>query len=335
MKRLFLLCLLLLFATGSAPVPLYDPHRDGALADLAILVVDDEGIPVDGADLCVSFATGSVDDVERTGQTDKAGRFHARCETTSSIWILAQKEGYYRTRLHVDAQNVPYSVATETRKWSAGPVDTKVVLKKIRNPANLILKGALYLRAPIPATNTLMGFDLELFDWCPPYGLGVHDDLQLEYDFWRSSTNWFQVYSRLTLTMTNGVDGLYLEPVDAYSALKRCYRANPNATYQRRLEFVYDRRTGEVALDLPMPEDQYMVLRTRTKTNEVGEVVSANYALLFENGECGAGVISMRVGFNPTPNDTNLECTDEPHERRRNATQTRRPPDWKPTPPIQ
>lgn len=145
----------------------------------------------------------------------------------------------------------------------------------------------------------------------------MHDDLQLEYDFWRSSTNWFQVYSRLTLTMTNGVDGLYLEPVDAYSELKRCYRANPDATYQRRMEFVYDRRTGEVARDLPMPEDQYMVLRTRTKTNEVGEVVSANYALLFEHGECGAGVISMRVGFNPTPNDTNLECTDEPHGRRR------------------
>lgn len=311
MKKMLVLFLVLPFTTGLVKIPQYDPHRDGAFAELAIRVVDDRGIPVDGANLCVSFATGPVDGIERTGQTDKDGRFFANSKTTSSIWISVHKEGYYRTRLHVDAQNVPYDVATETRKWSDGPVDTTVVLKKIRNPAKLIVNGALYLRAPIPATNTLMGFNLEKFDWCPPYGVGVHDDLQLEYDFWRSSTNWFQVYSHLTLTMTNGVDGVYFSPVDAYSELKRCYQANPHAFYQRRLEFVYDRRTGEVVSDIPMPEDHYMVLRTRTKTNEVGEVVSANYALLYERGECGAGVISLRVAFNPTPNDTNLECTEE------------------------
>lgn len=314
-KTMFFACLLA-FATGASKVPWYDPHRDGALAELDILVVDDEGCPVEGVDLCVSFATGPVDGIDRAGHTDSDGRFPVKCETTGSIWILARKDGYYQTRLHVDAQNVPYDMAMQTRKWSKGPVETRVVLKKIRNPATLILNGSLYLRTPIPATNTLMGFDLKLFDWCPPYGRGEHDDLQLEYEFWRSATNWFQVYSRLVLSMTNGVDGLYLEPVDGYSALKRCYHANPQASYQRRFEFVYDRRTGNVERHVPMPEDQYMVFRTRTQTNEDGKVISANYGLLLEKGEFGAGVLSLRVSFNPQPNDTNLECTEEPHGRR-------------------
>lgn len=105
-------------------------------------------------------------------------------------------------------------------------------------------------------------------------------------------------------------------PVDDASLLKRCYRANPDATYQRRLEFVYDRRNGEVERCERMPKDQYMVFRTRTRTNEVGNVTSANYGLIFEKGKYGLNW-NIRVGFNPTPNDTNLECTEEPHGRRR------------------
>lgn len=301
---------------GAAKVPAYDPHRDGAFAELDILVVDDAGIPVPDTDLCVSFATGPADGIDRNGQTDEKGRFSAKCRTTGSIWILAQKEGYYQTRFHVDAQQVPYDKAMQTRKWSDGPVETSIILKKTRNPVHLVVSGGNLQEKAWPATNTVLGFDLELFDWCPPYGSGKHDDLQLEYDFWRSPTEWDHVYSHLVLTMTNCVDGLYLAPVEDYSLLKRCYRANPDATYQRRLEFVYDRRSGEVERCERMPNDQYMVFRTRTRTNEVGNVTSANYGLIFEKGKYGLNW-NIRVGFNPTPNDTNLECTEEPHGRRR------------------
>lgn len=308
-------CLVPLLA-GMAQVPTYDPHRDGASAELDILVVDDMGIPVPEVDMCVSFATGPVDGIDRAGRTDKNGRFPASCRTTSSIWILAQKEGYYQTRHHMDAQQVSYDKAIQTHRWSDASVETPIVLKKIRNPAKLMVHGGNLQEMAWPATNTLLGFDLELFDWCPPYGAGRHDDLQLEYNFWRSPTNWLQVYSHLTLTMTNCVDGLYLAPVDDYSLLKRCYRANPDAIYQRRLEFVYDRRTGEVEQSQRMPKDQYMVFRTRTQTNDVGEVASANYGLIFEKGKYGLSW-NIRTAFNPPPNDTNLECTDKPHGRRR------------------
>lgn len=310
MKRGILLMVLALLSLAAAKVPVYDPHRDGAYSALDIRAVDDMGMPVPGADLCVSFAIGPVESIDRTGSTDGEGCFSASCDTTGSIWIRVLKDGYYRTRLHVDAQHVPYETARETRKWSDGSVTIPVVLKKIRNPTKLSINGG---EMRWPATNTVLGFDLELFDWCPPFGGGKHDDLQLEYDFWRSPTEWDHFYSHLTMTMTNCVDGLYLAPVDAFSLLKRCYSANPDADYQRRFEFVYDRRSGEVTQDIPMPQDQYMVFRTRTQTNELGEVISAHYGLLLEEGEFGGSIIRLRANFNPHTNDTNLECTEERH----------------------
>lgn len=290
-------------------MPRYDPHRDGAFAELDVLVVDDMGMPVPAVDVCVSFAMGPADGIDRNGVTDKCGRFSTSCRTTGSIWILAQKDGYYQSRLHMDAQQVPYDKAIQTRRWSDAPEETPIILKKIRSPAELHVHRGNCKGMAWPATNTLLGFDLELFDWCPPYGSGKHDDLQLEYDFWRSTTNWFQVYSHLTMTMTNCVDGFYLAPIDDFSEMKRCYHADSNAIYQQQIEFVYDRKSGEVERCQRMPKDQYMVFRTRTKTNDVGEVTSAHYGLIFEKGKYGL-TWNIRAAFNPQPNDTNLECTE-------------------------
>lgn len=64
---------------------------------------------------------------------------------------------------------------------------------------------------------------------------------------------------------------------------------------------------GTVVRDIEMPEDKYMVFRTRTKVDNKGELVSANYGLIFEKS--GYGIkLNMRTAFNPIPNDTNLEC---------------------------
>jgi hypothetical protein len=77
--------------------------------------------------------------------------------------------------------------------------------------------------------------------------------------------------------------------------------------YLKALEYVYDRKTGTVVRDIQMPEDKYMVFRTRTKVDNKGELASANYGLIFEKS--GYGIkLNMRTAFNPIPNDTNLEC---------------------------
>lgn len=294
----------------------YSPIIDGAVSELEISVRDDSGDLLSDADVSVVYYVTPEKVNAVHGTTDTNGLFRCSGQTIGEVHVNVSKRGYYNSCIQPPFRQAEMEEVRLTRKWASTPVSVPVVLKKIRNPAHLILNGGDFQEMSYPATNVVLGFDLELFDWCPPFGRGKYDDLQLEYDFWRSPTNWFQVYSHLVLTMTNGVDGLYLAPVDEFSQLRHCHAANPGEVYLRRLEFVYDRRSGEVTQSRRMPQNEYMVFRTRTQTNDCGEVVSSNYGLIFEKGKCGVKW-NVRAYFNPIPNDTNLECIEEPRGKRR------------------
>lgn len=285
----------------------YSPIIDGAMADVRIKVVDDLGEAVPDATISVTFYTAPEKVDVKRGKTDAQGYFSAkrRCIGEAHAWI--RKDGYYDTKISPKFQTLSDKDVERQRRWSDGTVETAATLKKRRNPAKLILKGGTFQELKYPATNVVMGLDLQRFDWCPPYGKGKYDDLQIKYDFWRSPTNWFQVYSHLDITMTNCLDGVYLAPTDDFSKMNRCYGADTNAVYRKSLEYVYDRKTGNVERDIEMPRDKYMVFRTRTKVNDKGELVSVNYGLIFEKSEYGIR-LNMRTAFNPEANDTNLEC---------------------------
>jgi hypothetical protein len=288
----------------------YSPIIDGALSELSILVVDDEGTPVDGVTLCVSFATGPVDGIERKGKTDGEGRFSAKCRTTGSIWIEAKKDGYYRTRLHVDAQNVPYDVATKTRKWSDGPVETRVVLKKIRNPVPLSFHAVQYL--PFPETNEVLGFDLEMFDWCPPYGNGSHDDLHMVCDAWKNPDEWGEFHRHLDVSFPHDGDGFYIRSVssdDAASRFPYDYQADDARIGEKEIRFRFERTPETILADTGLATNEYLVYRVRTQTDGDGRIVHAHYGRIGEGMRQLIG-LTMRNWFNPVPNDTNLECTE-------------------------
>ena len=286
----------------------YNPYYNNALADVRLRIVDDEGKPVEGATVSAVFYISDTKTTGLTKETSADGMVEAKYPCNGEFKVWARKDGYYDTLLKTTAFiTLSEKEATKARKWSNGTVDIPVILKKRRNPAKLILKGGTFQELKYPATNVVMGLDLQRFDWCPPYGKGKYDDLQIKYDFWRSPTNWFQVYSHLDITMTNCLDGVYLAPTDDFSKMNRCYGADTNAVYLKALEYVYDRKTGNVERDVEMPRDKYMVFRTRTKVNDKGELVSANYGLIFEKSEYGIK-LNMRTAFNPKPNDTNLEC---------------------------
>ena len=285
----------------------YSPIIDGAMADVRIKVVDDMGEVVPDATISVTFYTAPEKVDVKRGTTDAQGYFSAKglCIGEAHAWI--RKDGYYDTKIAPAFQKLSNDEVAKRRRWADGTVQTDVILKKRRNPTKLILKGGTFQELKYPATNVVMGLDLRRFDWCPPYGKGKYDDLQIKYEFWRSPTNWFQVYSHLDITMTNCLDGVYLAPTDDFSKMNRCYSADTNAIYQKALEYVYDRKTGNVERDIGMPRDKYMVFRTRTKVNDKGELIAANYGLIFEKSEYGIK-LNMRTAFNPKPNDTNLEC---------------------------
>ena len=303
-KNLTFICLLLLCVSQGFA---YNPFSDGAQVDLHIKVMDETGAAVSNAKIDVSFAIDAAKSYLLSGTTNSDGMYLAKHKTIGSIWILVKKDGYYTTRFQPEINYCVNNIVLKTKEWTSKPLQITATLKKRRNPARLILKGGTFQELQYPATNVVMGLDLKKFDWCPPYGKGEYDDLQIKYDFWRSPTNWFQVYSHLDITMTNKLDGAYLAHTDDFSKMNRCYNADTNAVYLKALEYVYDRKTGTVVRDIEMPRDKYMVFRTRTKVNDRGELVSANYGLIFEKSEYGIK-LNMRTAFNPIQNDTNLEC---------------------------
>ena len=150
------------------------------------------------------------------------------------------------------------------------------------------------------------GFDMKRFDWCPPYGKGEYADLQISTDYWRSKDDWFKVYDKTVITMTNSLDGAYFADVDRFSAMRHPYEANTNAVFRREFVFEYDRRTGSVVKEVAMPKGKCLVFRTRTKVDDKGRLLSANYGIICETLDPFAD-LDLEVIFNPVPNDLNLE----------------------------
>ena len=282
----------------------YSPIIDGAAVDLKIRVVDDRGETVPGAKVAVViYTTPNKADTKR-GETDANGCFAAKGRSYGEVEVYASKEGYYDTHTRPKFRTLSDKEVEERRKWSEGTVETKITLKKVRNPVATAFHLVDY--ANIPATNEVVRLDLETFKWCPPHGNGRHDDLHLFYEVWNNPTNWFSYLRKLTITAPNCVDGFYRRKVDEFSRFRYDYSASTNETYLKEFRHVVDRRSGKFD-ELSHPSDDvYFIFRMRTATNEVGEVVHANYGRIGEKSDHMFG-LRMKAWFNPNENDTNLE----------------------------
>lgn len=309
MKRAVLLIAIAALNMGGMAIPHYDPHRDGAQADLAIHVLDETGIPVENAEVRVSFAQGPVEGTDINGKTDSQGRFCAKHKTTGSVWIVAEKEGCYRTRLHIDAQKRPYDDVIRTKAWSSGPEEIPVLLKTIREPVQLTFCREHY--KPFPRTNEVLKFDLELTDWCPPYGTGVHDDIHLLFDSWKNPEEWAEFHHNLSIVFPHEGDGFYAAGIDSANAASRfpyAYRADSGHELSKELELRFARTPTEIKERVALDSNVYLIYRIRTVRDAAGNILHAHYGRI---GEGLSQLIGLTIGnwFNPNDNDTNLECT--------------------------
>ena len=283
----------------------YSPIIDGALADVRIKVIDDMGEAVPDAKVAVVIYTTPDKADTKRGKADAGGCFSAKGRSYGEVEVYASKDGYYDTHTTALFKNLPDKEVEKSHRWSDGTVETKIVLKKKRNPVATAFHSVDYLY-PIPATNEVVRLDLETFKWCPPYGDGKHDDLHLFYESWQNPTNWFSYFRKLTISAPNCVDGFYRRKVDSASKFRYDYFASTNATYVKEFKHVVDRRSGNFDEVSHPADDEYFIFRVRTATNEVGEVVHANYGRIGEKSGHMFG-LRMKAWFNTTDNDTNLE----------------------------
>ena len=108
--------------------------------------------------------------------------------------------------------------------------------------------------------------------------------------------------------------GTYKRNTTGDDSFPTTYEADTNAVFLSRIPFEYSTVSGRlVHEEMLLEEDEYMVLRTRVMTNEVGVVTNCNYSkILGPMTVTGPRASYNRVKFkalifNPTPNDPNLE----------------------------
>jgi len=284
----------------------YSPIIDGALADVRIKVVDDMGEAVPDATISVTFYTAPEKVDVKRGKTDAQGCFSAKGLCIGEVHTWIRKDGYYETKADPKFRILSDKEAEQHRKWSSGTVETVAVLKKKRNPIGLNFSHKQYWAFPV--TNDVFFLDLESCEWCPPYGKGKYKDMSLLYEaIEHPEDGWGATYwNKLTLSMPNVVDGFYSMKAEPSSQFLYAYHANTNAVFSKSLVLERERKNDHMIKKVLPAENEYFIFRTRTATNHLGQVTSANYGRIGEKLNLAIG-LSMKAWFNPKTNDTNLE----------------------------
>jgi hypothetical protein len=184
----------------------------------------------------------------------------------------------------------------------------------------------------VPKAGQEYGFDMEVGALVEPHGKGKVADFFVTYTFSEDDGAFCKT---MTISFPNCLDGAYPIDLDADSFLKSPYHADPNGDYIKTFSWKYaikfkwkgdagaSRRQRvpaayEPACDERLAEGQGLILRTRTRVDAEGNLVSAHYGKIYgEIGliDCFPGAPACggnaMLFFNPVENDTNLECDSE------------------------
>lgn len=284
----------------------------GAKILTTYVIVDDRGQPVPDAkvhiwlDLELHKDGGEV----YYGYTDSDGRYLLDGKTTGVVRYSFVKDGYCETQedLHLtrvdDERN-----AVRDGKWQPYGQTRRVVLKRIVNPT---AKPFHYGDMPVPVFGQWMGFDLEKFDLCMPYGKGLHEDILLRYVLKRDDLVRGKTYASMEMTFTNNsYGGAYVLKKDCWSEFKSCYVADTNNPFAiKTFKCEVSRTREEIFKRDNFPEDSYIVFRTRTTVDGDGKLVSAHYGKIYGGWDYPRQLHFGGTLFNSNPNDSNLEEED-------------------------
>ncbi len=290
-------------ATQNLPKEVLDASIHGADTKVIFHVVDDEGRPVKDASVGAAFYMNGKKGYGRKGLTDGYGRFTARQMSVGEVNYGINKDGYYESYGRIWLAGDLYKAGeVKDGKWQPYGKTYEVVLKPIKDP---IPMRAYHFVGQLCATNTLLGFDMEKGDFVTPHGHGKTTDFYLEYQ--EEEVTFWKYRAVLTMSFPNVMDGAYRAKKDNYSGFVSVYNADTNAVYRKKFVFDYNHLDWKKKENTTLSDGEYLILRTRTKINEKGELVEAYYSKIYgAMGFLHRG-IKFCVHMNPTPNSTNLE----------------------------
>ena len=287
---------------------------------LRVMVKDDLGQPVSNAVVSVStqkkliFGYGShPDHFEWTSNvTDSTGVsiLKFRCLTADFSCYVASPNHYPAKNLHGRFS------ASENGSLEMDFLSTQTnmeftIYRKV-DPVPMFSYPSF--DAPkLPGPSGVWGYDLRLGDWVRPFGKGEVSDFKLEYNL-RASQTEYAAWGRIVFEGPKS--GFYIRKMNGTQLMKSDYLADTNAVFASSREFSYSAIKGadknarwqrNAEWRKLIEEDECLVMRTRVKIDDEGNIVSANYSKMY-----GPVVFKKRFGFgqitfNPNVNDPNLE----------------------------
>ena len=241
------------------------------------------------------------------GNSDTNGEIHISfpCKSTMFSYTIGA-DGFYGCGGGAQFAAVPDGLDLRQTQFETNLV---VRLKPIIKPIPMYVRASYKdsrRHFPKDAKAGIWGFDLKMGEWVRPYGNGEHADFTVEYSYEHFSKD--RVVD-CALVFTNGVhDGFYIAKCTG-TTFRSDYAANTNAVYMKCLDFVSwgKKYKGNYAVEL-LDDDEYLVVRTRTKCDAHGNLISANYAKIYGPIRFNDLFSYQGAYFNPNENDPNLEA---------------------------
>ena len=286
----------------------------GGKMKLIFTVVDEDGKPVKGAKVDCQFNTVSSNEyTDRSVFTDASGKAEASGKTDGGAGGNVTKDGYYLSRQFVDF--IHGEVDFRDGKWYPYPLKKTVVLKRKGRPVPMYVFPRQELE--VPRLDEDFGYDMEYGDFVEPVGDGKVADFFVRFT---CVDNDEELYRTIVLSFPNALDGAYLFEKDTHSELASPHEADLEVKYEKTIVFSsllhkkimsYDEGRME---DNSMKENQGLVLRTRTKVDANGTLVSAHYGKIYGPMDVSNQVMmtdldnsGCTIYFNPVENDPSIE----------------------------
>jgi len=283
--------------------------------ELNIHVVDETGQPVTNAVLELATEAdrmGRLVDSPRmryeTWTVDETGHAKGNFTCYSSFMHMTTKapgcyDEYERVKFKTDGDSFFLGAHIAERVH-----DFKVILRRKINPIPMYSYGG-WPDIKLPSVKGRFGFDMMERDWVAPHGNGFVSDFFIEYEELIEGEKKSYL---ATIDFPNKHDGAYKKSKHASHSFKSDYRADGVGSYQKRFSlYSFKKLGGEYSINCFVTKDDYLVLRTRSRVDAKGNLISAHYSKIYGPIFVEKIFHFRTYAFNPNENDTNLEFDPE------------------------
>ena len=221
--------------------------------------------------------------------------------TNFRYWLTA--DGYYSLPFHevgyrMKKDHLIYVELAEHEK------EESIILRKVSNPIPMFGYGSpSWLGEKLPIHGEY-GFDMMAGDFIAPYGKGNVPDFFIRKNYDNKSRD-----GKSALFFKGKGNGAYKIKAFTDSEFRSCYVADTNAAFKTEFRHEYIKEDKEFCWRevCDVNEDECLVLRTRCRYDEKGNLVSCHYSKIYGKIEIRSYFQFRGYAFNSMPNDPNLE----------------------------